>query len=508
MRSPVNRRFPPSDRRFGWRNEPIPAVVIDTLRPAHLNFPPPMIHPPRSSPHGCPEMSTLSALSRRCVLQAGAVGGLSLPILLSRAASADSGAASPGFGKAKRCIFLFMWGGPSHLDTFDPKPDAPKEVRGEFEPIATNVPGIRISEHFKMVAGQMDKLALIRSMTHDDPSHLATAHQVLTGHLAPTPKSDAVPPSDHDSPHIGSVIAKLRGGASAMPGFVTMPWKAYHPAAPGGQAPGQTGGWLGKKYDPLLITGDPAKPDWKVPALSLTDGITPDRLLRRRNLLGTIDAQRKALNEFAEVRAVAGQQQTAFGLLTAPEVRAAFDLGQEPESVRRRYGMNTHGQCVLLARRLSERGVPLVSVNWHNDGKSFWDTHGNNFNRLKDDLIPPADRALSALLEELAQSGQLDETLVCWVGEFGRSPKINNAGREHYPGCYVGLFAGGGIRGGQVYGRSDRQGTAPEENPVGPPDYAATVLHALGVPHDLTLFDASDRPHRIYASDPLYDLFG
>jgi Protein of unknown function (DUF1501) len=462
-----------------------------------------MMHRPLSSHGVCS-----TGWNRRAILQAGLAGGLSLPGLFQARAAADAGLDSAGFGRAKRCIFLFMWGGPSHIDTLDPKPQAPAEVRGEFQTIQTNVPGISLSEHFRQTAQQCDKLAIVRSLTHNDPSHLASGHCTLTGQLAPVPNSDAEPPSDRDSPHLGSVMAKVRPQQTGLPNFVTIPWKAFHPAAPGGQAPGQTGGWLGKQYDPLLIEGDPAKRNWKIPALTLSDGINPDRLTARRQLLESIDAQRRSMEEFANVRSVSTQQQTAFGLLTSPDVRRAFDLGAEPKSVRERYGRNTHGQCVLLARRLVEAGVSLVSVNWHNDGQNFWDTHGNNFPRLKNDLIPPADRALSALLEDLSQRGLLGETLVCWVGEFGRTPRAENGGRQHYPQCYSGLFAGGGIRGGQLYGRSDAQAAFPDENPVTPHDYAATVLHAMGVPRDLALLDQSHRPHRIYAGDPLVDLFG
>lgn len=460
-----------------------------------------------SQANACAEFRSATGIPRRSVLQAGLIGGLSLPALLSQSSLADCGTSLPGFGKAKRCIFLFMWGGPSHIDTLDPKPEAPVEVRGEFAAIETNVPGIQLSEHFQLTARQCDKLAVVRSLTHSDPSHLASGHCTLTGQLAPVPNSDAEPPSERDTPHIGSVISKLNGQASAMPNFVTLPWKAYHPAAPGGQAPGQTGGWLGRQYDPLLITGNPAEPNWKVPALSLIDGMDTQRLNQRRGLLQSIDSQRAFLEENAVVRGVAGQQARAFGLLTSSEVRQAFDLAQEPAEVRDRYGRNTHGQCVLMARRLVEAGVTLVSVNWHNDGQSFWDTHGNNFPRLKNDLIPPADRALATLVSDLDDRGLLEDTLVCWVGEFGRSPRAENGGRQHYPQCYSGLFAGGGIVGGQIYGKSDAQATLPSSNPVSPQDYAATVYHALGVPHDLLLKDPAQRPHRIYGGHPLIDLF-
>ena len=451
----------------------------------------------------CPEFHTLRHLGRRNLLQAGALAGLGMTVRRS------AGAEHPvdGFGSAKRCIFLFMWGGPSQLDTFDMKPAAPAEIRGEFQPIPTSVPGMQVCEHFKNLAPVMDRVAVVRSLTHDDPAHLSSGHTILTGHLPPVNKSDAEPPSERDTPFLGSVLTKLRPPTTALPPAVTMPWLAYHPAAPGGQSPGQHGGWLGRTYDPFLIEGDPSKPDWSVPALSIIDGVSNNRLLDRRRLLTDIDSQRRALDGRATAL-LDDQQRKAFGLLAAPEVRNAFDLGQEPAEVRERFGMNTHGQCVLLARRLVENGVNFVSVNWHNDGRNFWDTHGNNFNRLRDDLIPPADRALTALITDLEDRGLLDETIIAWVGEFGRRPQIANAGREHHPFCYNGLLAGGGIRGGAVYGRSDASASYPEDAPVSPHDFNATIMHALGIPQDSVLRDRNERPHRLYGGRPVDALFG
>jgi hypothetical protein len=468
------------------------------------------------SPLGCADWRQLAAggVSRRHVLQAGGLGllGLGLPQLW--AAQAHAGSASPplqssGFGRAKRCIFLFMWGGPSQLDTFDPKPQAPAEVRGSFQPIATRVPGIQISEHFHRLADQMDKVAIVRSLHHEDPAHLSSGHLALTGHLAPTINSDAAPPSDRDTPHLGSMLARLRGGSGTLPPFVTLPWLALHPAAPGGRAPGQNGGWLGRKYDPLLVSGDPNRPDWKVQELSLSDGVSYDRLDARHELLQEIDRQRAELGATDST----GLKQRAFGLLSSNNSRKAFDLSQEPDAVRDRYGRNIHGQCVLLARRLIEHGVPLVSVNWHNDGRNFWDTHGSNFSRLKNELIPPADQALSALLEDLSQRGLLDDTIVAWVGEFGRRPQIDagnagDGGRAHWPFCYSGLLAGGGIRGGAVYGKSDKHAAHPVESPVSPQDFAATLFHALGVAPDTVVEDRFGRPVRVCLGTPVTELFG
>jgi uncharacterized protein (DUF1501 family) len=461
----------------------------------------------------CPEFRRLAHSSRRQVLSAGAAGmlGLSLAELFAaRAISASNSAAqAPGFGKAKRCIFLFMWGGPSQLDTFDLKPQAPDTIRGPFKPIATNVPGLQICEHFQQLAGIMDNVAVIRSLAHDDPAHLSSGHTAVTGHLPPVEKSDATPPSPKDTPHLGSVLAKLQPPANALPPFVLLPWIAFHPAAPGGQAPGQHGGWLGPAYDPLLAGGDPNDPGWKLPALTLQPGVTPELLNNRRELLASIDSQRAALDAAASAAAMTGHQARAAAVLSSPDVRRAFDIAAEPLQTRDRYGRNIHGQCLLLARRLIEHGVNLVCVNWHNDGKTFWDTHGNNFKRLQNDLIPPADRALAALLTDLSARGLLEDTIVAWVGEFGRRPEITaaNSGREHWPYCYSGLLAGGGIDGGAVYGSSDKHAAYPATNPVTPHDYAATLLHALGIPAGATLSDLAGRPHQIYAGQPVAELF-
>lgn len=448
--------------------------------------------------------------TRRTLLTAAATAAMSgrWTSALAAAALDDVTTMGSGFGRAKRCILLFMWGGPSHLDTFDPKPDAPQEVRGPFQAISTATPGIQICEHFQHVAAMTDKLAIIRSLSHDDPAHLSSAHTILTGHLPPVNKSDAEPPSERDTPHLGSVMTRLHGEANGLPAFVTMPWLAYHPAAPGGKAPGQHGGWLGRKFDPLLIEGDPNGDGWQVPALTLQEGLSFDRLGRRQSLLEQIGLQQQELNRLRTASAFSEQQRQAFGLLATPAVRSAFDLAAEPAEVRERYGRNTHGQCVLLARRLVEHGVPFVSVNWHNDANPFWDTHGDNFNKLQNSLVPAADRALAALLRDLHERGMLEDTLVAWIGEFGRSPQINgSAGREHYPGCYSGLLAGGGVAGGAVYGASDRIGAKPVEGVVSPHDYTATMMHALGIPPHATLKDRSDRPHRLYGGRPIAELF-
>lgn len=446
--------------------------------------------------------------NRRQLLQAGSLAALGLG--LGDFARIASGNPSPSAlpVRAKSCIFMFMWGGPSQLDTFDLKPNAPAEVRGEFNPTSTVVPGVQICEHFTRLSKLTDRISIIRSLTHNDPAHLSSGHLAVTGNLAPIIKSDATPPSDKDSPHMGALLTKLRPNNQGLPSFVTMPWKALHPAAPGGEAPGQHGGWLGPAYDGLLLKGDPNHPDWKPQGLSLPADIGIDRLQSRTQLLKLLDSQQQAFESSRSPQAFTSYQAKAMEMLCSPKVKQAFDLSQESAETRDRYGRNIHGQCVLMARRLVEHGVSMVSVNWHNDGQNFWDTHGNNFNRLKNDLIPPADMALSALIEDLEQRGMLDETLIVWVGEFGRRPQITaqNAGREHWPWCYNGILAGGGIKKGTVYGESDRNGAYPSRNPVSPQDFGATILHQLGIDGSETLYDRENRPHRLAAGKVIADL--
>ncbi len=455
---------------------------------------------------GCHDFQS-QRFTRREALRAGALTltGLGLPGLFQGRALAGSELvrSSGGFGRAKSCILIFQWGGPSHIDTWDPKPDAPSEIRGEFQPIETRTPGLRISEHFPLLAQQTHRLAVIHSMTHDDPAHLSTAHRVLTGHLAPTPKSDAAGPSPSDSPHLGSIVAKVRPSRGVLPSSVTMPWTVAHPAAPGGRAPGQNAGWLGKAYDPFRVEGDPNDPNFHVAGLDLPEGVSLDRLEARRAFLADLETKAASTQSWDSL------QSRAFDTLSAAEARGAFQIEREDPRLRDLYGRHIHGQCLLLARRLVESGVSLVTANWHNDGRNFWDTHGDNFNRLKNDLMPPADRAFAALLDDLSARGMLDETLVVWVGEFGRNPKItaNNAGREHWPRCYSAAIAGGGIAGGQVYGTSDRWAAYPASNPVSPEDLGATILHALGIDPALELPDSLGRPIPINRGRPVVELF-
>lgn len=397
-----------------------------------------------------------------------------------------------------------MWGGPSQLDTWDMKPGAPDEIRGEFRPINTAVPGTQISEHFPRLAKLADRYAILRSLTHSDPAHLSSVHRALTGAYAPKVNSDADPPSPVDFPTIGSVIAKLTPTVGGLPSSVMMPWIVSHPAAPGGKAPGQHAGWLGKRFDPFLVA-DPNNPNFRVPGCQLPDDVPIERIESRAQLLDRLNAA-GSTDAPAEWSAFADK---AVGLIASSQAQRAFQLDLEADSVRERYGRNTHGQCVLLARRLAEAGVPLVTVNWHDDGQNFWDTHGNNFNQLRDRLMPASDLAFSALLEDLESRGMLDETLVVWLGEFGRKPHIDrgSAGRDHWPRCYSAVLAGGGISPGIIHGTSDRFAAYPSENPVTPGDLVATIYHALGIPSGTVLHDRQDVPKHLYQGSVIRELF-
>jgi hypothetical protein len=443
-------------------------------------------------------------MPRRAMLRAGALAltGMSLPrLLLAQQFGQNPGVQS--FGRAKSCILIFLWGGPSQLDTWDPKPNAPEDIRGPFRPISTNVQGISISEHFPLLSRQVHRLSIVRSMNHDDAAHLSTAHRLLTGHLAPTPNSDSAGPSSRDWPHLGALVAKLRPSRSAIPSAVNMPWTVMHPAAPGGKAPGQDAGWLGKLYDPFHIDGDPNNATFHVEGLGLPDGISSGRLAFRRELLEHLAGAPGLSGRGPE--SWDGYQQKSLDALVSAEARGAFQIDREDPKLRDRYGRNIHGQCLLLARRLIEVGVGLVTVNWHDDGQNFWDTHGDNFNQLKNRLMPPADQGFSALLDDLGSRGLLDETLVVWVGEFGRTPRITkaNSGREHWPHCYSAVLAGAGVKRGFVFGSSDRWAAYPASDPVSPDDLGATILHALGVDPATMVKDALDRPLRINDGTPM-----
>lgn len=454
-------------------------------------------------PTACRAFHAAAPMGRREFLRAGSLGlfGLTVPELLQGQATA---AVRPA-GRAKACILMFMWGGPAHQDTWDLKPEAPAEYRGDFKPIASRVPGLQICEHLPQLAQHTDKLAVIRSMTHGDVNHTTATHFLLTGHDIPNRNG----PEHEDWPHYGALLASLGRGQGPLPPFVSM-----MPKVPDGaprfveQSRGRGAGWLGPQFDPMRIDADASLPQYKVADFSLHADVPAERVDRRRALLQQLDGQRRMLEGDSRVAARSLHYERAFSLLNARGVAEAFDLSREPDRVRDRYGRNIHGQAVLQARRLVEAGVPLVTVFWQNDGITnvsvYWDTHNRNFIDLKTRLCPANDQAFSALLEDLQQRGMLDETLVVWTGEFGRTPKVGQGvpggagagrdGRDHWPGVFSSVLAGGGVKGGLVHGCSDRFAAFPATDPTAPADLAATIYHCLGVDPEMQVRDRLNRP--------------
>ncbi len=426
-------------------------------------------------------------LSRRELLQVGAISalGLTLPRLLAADTQADPTGLS---ASADACILIFLNGGPSHLDMWDMKPTAPAEIRGEFRPIASSVPGIQLSEHLPRLARQMHRCALIRSVHHSvNNSHAAAVYAGLTGHDRGEIGGGARPT---DYPAIGSVVGLRRPPQTAVVPFVSMPYITAEGRG-GPPQPGFFGGWLGRTCDPLFVLRDPNAPGFAMPELSLGPDMTSGRLHARQQLIGRLGApgRERALQEMSHF------QTRAFDLLTSPATQRAFQIDREPAAVRLRYGRNIYGQSVLLARRLIEAGTRVACISWAPDANATWDTHGNNFRKLKDELLPQLDRAVSSLIGDLEVRGMLDRTLVVVMGEFGRTPRVNGAaGRDHWNFCYSLMLAGGGVRGGVVHGASDRIGSRPSSNPVTPADVIATIYHCLGIPADLELRDRLQRP--------------
>lgn len=448
-----------------------------------------------------------SRIARRTCLKAGLglFGGLSLADWFALRAQA-SGAAS--FDDTRSVIVLFCWGGLSHIDTFDMKPDA-ADVRGEFKSISTAVPGISLCEHLPHLAQVADKLAVVNAVHHTMSAHRFAATWNLTGR--PYEASALRPPSRRDWPSLGAMVSKVTEGQrrSVLPGTVTIPY----PIADHGLANGQDGGFLGAAYDPVIarpadgVAYAGVSPNAGVIDLKPAPGIELVRLTERRDLLASLERTAEPLPHEADNQAASRDQ--ALQLLTAADAKAAFDLEREPAALRERYGDHICGRSVLLARRLTEAGVPLVTVNCaagdlNGSVGAHFDTHVDNFGRLKNQMLPPLDRAAGALIADLAERGRLDKTLVVIMTEFGRTPQIGGgAGRDHFPNCYSVAFAGGGIRGGQVYGESDRIASAPISNGSSPADVHATILRSLGIAPDTMIEDLSGRPLPICEGRPL-----
>ncbi|WP_254512692.1 DUF1501 domain-containing protein [Anatilimnocola floriformis] len=435
-------------------------------------------------------------VSRRQLLRVGGAGllGLNMPGLL-RAEKAV-----PIKARAKSVIFLFQWGGPSHIDMFDRKPNAPEEYRGPLSGIQTSLVGMETCEQLPELAKRMNQFSIIRTVTHTMKNHNSAGYYALSGHE---------PPSDdqrlRDSldlyPAYGSVVDRLAPGRSEMPTFVAYP----HVIRDGSITPGQHASFLGKAYDPLLFTDDPNSANFKLPELSLPEGLSLDRLHRRREMQKLVDQQAKLLEQSAEVRGFDEYYDRAIQMLTSDKVRQAFDLSAEPAETRDRYGRTTYGQGCLLARRLVEAGTKFVTVYFSNSigGRSTteggWDTHGFDGTRMypivKDYHFPITEKTLPTLMDDLEQRGLLDDTLVVWMGEFGRTPKINaNASRDHWPNCYSILLAGAGVKKGFIYGKSDDKAQFPDEHPVKPEDLAATIYHILGIDPNSEIRDRNNRP--------------
>ncbi len=444
-------------------------------------------------------------ITRREWLQVGYSGliGLGLPTLLIRRA----GAAERGARKAKSVILVFLTGAPSHLDTFDLKPEAPPEIRGEFKPIATRVPGVHVCEHLPRLAARAEKYALVRSLAHRENNHLVATHHVLTGHPQPGAFFDKVASRD-DWPCYASALDCLRPRHDGVPSGVNLPtFLVEGPLT----WPGQHAGFLGPKHDPWQITRNPNAADFRVDSVTLAPEMEVTRLTDRRALLGEVNRQQHRLADEAAGRRLSDQQQMAFTVLTSGRVAQAFELDREPLAVRERYGRHAFGQSLLLARRLVQAGVPVVQANM---GRvQNWDTHDNNFPRLKDRLLPPLDQGVAALLDDLEATGLLAETLVVLLGEFGRAPKINTQpgaktpGRDHWAPCFSGLFAGAGVRGGQVLGKSDKVGAYPATKPHTPDDLGATVYHVLDVDPACEVRDRLNRPVQLNRGEIIESLF-
>jgi hypothetical protein len=439
-------------------------------------------------------------ISRRKLLEVGglSVAGLSLSGLLRAEASApDPEGMTPKAPRAKSCIIVFLNGGPSHLDMWDMKPNAPAEVRGEFKALSTPVDGIQMSEHLPRLAKLAPDYALLRSLSHRvSNAHALAVYLALTG----DDRGDgnvAVGSGQKDFPAIGSVTSRVYPSRQAMVPYVALPYRTKEGAG-GPPQPGFYGGWMGQQYDPLFIEKDPNALDFSIPELTLPTGFSSARVEMRRNLLHAVNGGLDRLHRDGNFTALDTFQRRALELVSSPGTRRAFDISQEPDKVREGYGRNIYGQSILLARRLIEAGCRVVTMSWAPDANATWDTHGGNFAKLKGTLLPQLDACLASLLAELKDRGLLEETLVVCMGEFGRTPKVNaGAGRDHYPGCYSLLMAGGGVKGGRVVGQSDDLGATPAENPLTPQDVIATIYTLLGISPETEFLDRTDRPLKI-----------
>lgn len=466
------------------------------------------------------------------MIQAGSIGllGLGMNHLAGlREAAAAGTASSPG--KAKACIYIFLSGGLAQHDSFDMKPDAATDVRGEFKPIATQTPGISICEHLPLLAQRSRHWALVRSLTHPSNDHSLGHHIMLTGRTPAPAGFNPSAPQRIDWPSIASIVGAALPPRNNLPPAVVLPERLVHYS--GRVIPGQFGGQMGSHRDPWFVEASPfhntsygAFPQYhfdhqergnkderrfEAPNLSLPQGMSDARFTGRKGLLDTLQRQREDLDRAAQTRTFDGLRQGVISLLADAKVKAAFDVTRADDQTQERYGKNSFGWSLLMARRLVEAGVNLVQVNLGNN--ESWDTHGEAFPHLKEKLLPPTDRALSALLDDLSESGLLGQTLIVMAGEFGRTPKITHLpqhyklpGRDHWGAVQTVFFAGGGVIGGQVIGSSDRIGGYPASSPQTPEQMAATIYHSLGIPATAAWHDEANRPHHIYHGEPIAGL--
>lgn len=470
--------------------------------------------------------------TRRTALQAGAVGLLGLGashVAALRAGTQNDNSSSRRKRTAGSVIYIFLSGGLAQQDSFDPKPDAPENVRGEFKAIATRTPGVQICEHLPLLAQRSDQWAMVRSLTHSTNNHSDAHLMMLTGRGQLPIGFSPNMAKDTDWPSIAAIAGAVTSRRNNLPPAVVLPERLVHNS--GRVIPGQFAGLMGRPRDPWFLEASkfepsaygafpeyefdhqdrPYKPrrlDFQIPDLSLPTGVSDSRLADRITILNHIDAQRSALDRAAPSQGLDRYRQAAVSLLTDSRVRSAFDIKKSPDKDQNRYGKNAFGWSLLMAARLVEAGVNLVQVNLGNN--ETWDTHGNAFPHLKDKLLPPTDKAVSALLDDLRERGLLESTLVVMAGEFGRTPKIFGLpqfyklpGRDHWGAVQTVFFAGGGVKGGAVVGSSDKNGGFPQTDPQSPENMAATIYSALGIPAADMWVDSENRPHPIYHGEPI-----
>lgn len=451
-------------------------------------------------------------ISRREILRVGGLGalGLSLPMLQQRLAQAETAPNVPT-KRAKSCIVLFLMGGPPQHSTWDPKPDAPKEVRGEFGPISTSVPGTQFCELLPQTSLLADRLAVLRAVSSNDNAHSSSGYYMMTGQPhAPMNFENANPGFPNDYPNLGSIVRKLVPDRGSLPSSIRLPHRIFN--TDGSVWPGQDAGFLGRSVEPWLLNCKPADPGFRVDELTLNAEISDHRLAGRRSLLEHVNQRLDAAERTGGRNGYGRLAEQAFNVLNSNESRQAFQLDLESPEMRDRYGRHQFGQSVLLSRRLVEAGVSLVQVNWYRGADEpsdapCWDSHAREAQRLKTVLAPPADQAMSALIVDLEQRGMLDDTLVVCMAEFGRTPRFNGAGgRDHWGHVYSVALAGGGIKGGVVYGASDAIGAYPASGRVQPQDLTATIFHCLGLDPQSEIHDTLGRPIPISRGDVIQQI--